>query len=144
SSQPQAQKSWSRCPADAGEVRSPLFQGADERLPRRGGDRRGGATAYDEVRGDEDRLFAIPIPSANPLFLAGVGIHVRFRSRAACSHKTCHVELDAASACSIARTGVAPIPALSSTTGRSPDCRMKLPRGELTSRASPTRTCSRR
>src|SRR6266404_6254718 len=25
-----------------------------------------------------------------------------------------------------------------STTGRSPDCRMKLPRGELTSRASPT------
>jgi hypothetical protein len=35
----------------------------------------------------------------------------------------------AASACSIARTGVAPIPALSSTTGRSPDCRMKLPRG---------------
>jgi len=35
----------------------------------------------------------------------------------------------AASACSIARTGVAPIPALSSTTGRSPDRRMKLPRG---------------
>ena len=52
------------------------------------------------------------------------------RSRAAWSHKTCRVEWAAASACSIARTGVAPIPALSSTTGRSPDCRMKLPRGE--------------
>ena len=35
----------------------------------------------------------------------------------------------AASACSIARTGVAPIPTLSSATGRSPDRRMKLPRG---------------
>ncbi len=35
----------------------------------------------------------------------------------------------AASACSIARTGVAPIPALSSATGRSPDRRRKLPRG---------------
>ena len=44
----------------------------------------------------------------------------------------------------IANTGVAPIPALSSTTGRSPDCRMKLPRGALTSSASPTRTCSLR
>src|SRR5262249_44591378 len=29
-------------------------EGPEERLPRRGGDRRSGATAYDEVRGDED------------------------------------------------------------------------------------------
>src|SRR6266567_6081168 len=58
SSQSQAQGSWSRCPADAGEVRSPVFEGTEERLPRRGGDRRGGATANDEVRGDEDRRSA--------------------------------------------------------------------------------------
>jgi transposase len=29
--------SWSRCPADAGEVRSSLFEWAEERLPRGGG-----------------------------------------------------------------------------------------------------------
>src|SRR5277367_6928515 len=52
---------------------------------------------------------------------------------------TCRVAPAAASACSIARTGVAPIPALSSTIGRSPGCRTKSPRGELTSRRSPTR-----
>ena len=55
SSQPQAQSPWSRCPADAREVCPPVFQGPEERLPRRGGDRRGGATANDEVRGDEER-----------------------------------------------------------------------------------------
>src|SRR6266702_3745171 len=44
SSQSQAQGSWSRCPADAGEGRSPVFEGTEERLPRRGGDRRGGPT----------------------------------------------------------------------------------------------------
>src|SRR6266702_1738800 len=49
---------WSRGPADAGEVRSPLFEGTEERFPRRGGDRRGGATANDEVCGDEDRRSA--------------------------------------------------------------------------------------
>ena len=43
-----------------------------------------------------------------------------------------------------ASKGVAPIPAPSSTTGRSPDCRVKLPRGALTSRTSPVRTCDRR
>src|SRR5262249_29829651 len=58
SSQSQAQGSWSRCPADAGEVRSPVFQGAEERLPRCGGDRRGSATTNDEVGGDEDRRSA--------------------------------------------------------------------------------------
>src|SRR5216684_820172 len=65
SSQPQAQGSRSRCAADAGEVRSSLFEGAEERLPRRGGDRRGGATANDEVRGDEDRRSARPAGSAS-------------------------------------------------------------------------------
>jgi uncharacterized protein (DUF427 family) len=60
--------------------------------------------------------------------------------------QACRVDRTAASACSIARTGVAPIPALSSTTGRSPGCKVKvkLPRGELTSRACPIRTWSRR
>ena len=33
---------------------SSLFEGTKERLPRRRGDRRGGAAADDEVRGDED------------------------------------------------------------------------------------------
>src|SRR5215813_4949177 len=35
---------------DAGEIRAALFEGAEERLPRRGGDRRGGAAPDDEVR----------------------------------------------------------------------------------------------
>src|SRR6266705_458445 len=52
SSQSQAQGSWSRCPADAGEVRSPVFEGTEERLPRRGGDRRGGPTPNDEIRSE--------------------------------------------------------------------------------------------
>src|SRR6266567_3942680 len=65
SSQSQAQGSWSRCPADAGEVRSPVFEGTEERLPRRGGDRRGGATANDEVCGDEDRRSARPAGAAS-------------------------------------------------------------------------------
>jgi len=47
-----------RCSADAGEVCAPLFEGPEERLPRRGGDRRGGATANDEVRSDENRRSA--------------------------------------------------------------------------------------
>src|SRR5229473_5818385 len=37
SSQSPAQGPWSRCPADAGEVRSPLFEGTEKRFPRRGG-----------------------------------------------------------------------------------------------------------
>src|SRR6266498_1204127 len=65
SSQSQAQGSWSRCPADASEVRSPLFEGTEERLPRRGGDRRGGPTANDEVRSDENRRSARPAGDAS-------------------------------------------------------------------------------
>jgi hypothetical protein len=41
---------------------------------------------------------------------------------------------------SIASTGVAPMPALTRTTGRSPCRNVKLPRGALTSRISPART----
>src|SRR5262249_41916443 len=65
SSQSQAQGSWSRCPVDAGEVRSPVFEGPEERLPRRGGNRRGGATSDDEVRGNEDRRSARPTGAAS-------------------------------------------------------------------------------
>src|SRR5215468_2032626 len=61
----QAQGSWSRCAPDAGEVRSPVFEGPEERLPRRGGDRRGGATPDDEVRGDKDRRSARPTGTAS-------------------------------------------------------------------------------
>ena len=42
------------------------------------------------------------------------------RLRAPCSHHTCRVECSSASTWSIASTGVAPTPALISTTGRSP------------------------
>ena len=45
SSQSPAQGAWSRCPADAGEVCSALFEGTEERLPRCGGDYRGGTAA---------------------------------------------------------------------------------------------------
>ena len=65
SSQSQAQGAWARCAADAGEVRATLFQGTEERLPRRGGDRRGGAAADDEVRGDQDRRSARPAGAAS-------------------------------------------------------------------------------
>src|SRR6266568_1402258 len=57
--------SWSRCPADAGEVRSPVFEGTEERLPRRGGDRRGGPTPNDEIRRYKDRR-AARLASAAP------------------------------------------------------------------------------
>src|SRR6266542_3031855 len=60
SSQSQAQGSWARCPADAGEVRSPVFEGTEERLPRRGGDRRGGPTPNDEIRRYKDARTARP------------------------------------------------------------------------------------
>jgi transposase len=49
SPQSQAQGVWSRRAADAGEVCAPLFEGAEERFPRRGGDRRGGPAPHDEV-----------------------------------------------------------------------------------------------
>jgi hypothetical protein len=48
------QDAWTRRSADAGKVRAPVFEGTKERLPGRGGDRRGGATPNDEVRCDED------------------------------------------------------------------------------------------
>ena len=62
--QPPAQLAWPRCPADAGEVRPRLLEGAEERLPRRGGDRRGGAAPDDEVRGHEDRRSIGPAGAA--------------------------------------------------------------------------------
>src|SRR5947207_13250053 len=37
SSQPRAPEAWPRCPVDACAVRSALFKGPEERLPRRGG-----------------------------------------------------------------------------------------------------------
>jgi hypothetical protein len=55
SPQPQAAEAWARCPADACEVRAPLLEGPEERLPRRGGDRRGGAASDHEVCRDQDR-----------------------------------------------------------------------------------------
>src|SRR5215471_17447657 len=54
SSQPQAATARPRCPADAGEVRAPVFEGAEERLPRCGGDHRSGAAPDDEVRRNQD------------------------------------------------------------------------------------------
>ena len=64
SSQPPAQLAWPRCSADAGEVRPRLLEGAEERLPRRGGDRRGGPAPDDEVRGHEDRRSIGPAGAA--------------------------------------------------------------------------------
>ena len=60
SSQPKLKDTRPRCPADAGEVRAALLEGAEERLPRCGGDRRSGAAADDEVRRDEDRRSTRP------------------------------------------------------------------------------------
>ena len=54
------------------------------------------------------------------------------------SHQTSRWDAAAASEHSMASTGVAPIPALSSTTGPSPPRRTKPPRGALVSRTSPT------
>ena len=80
SSQPQAQGAWSRCPADAGEVRAALLEGTEERLPRRGGDRRGGAAADDEVRGDQDRRSARPAGVAPGARAAGQPAHRHHQS----------------------------------------------------------------
>src|SRR6266481_8384600 len=41
SSQSQAPDAWARCSAYAGEVRAPIFEGTEKRLPRCGGHRRG-------------------------------------------------------------------------------------------------------
>src|ERR1700738_3507340 len=54
-SQPRAPEAWPRCPVDACAVRSALFEGTEERLPRRRGHCRSGATPDDEVRRDQDR-----------------------------------------------------------------------------------------
>src|SRR6516162_3668861 len=64
SSEPPAQIAWPRCPADASEVRARLLEGTEERLPRRGGDCRGGSAPDDEVRGDEDRRSIGPAGAA--------------------------------------------------------------------------------
>src|SRR6516162_8870269 len=57
-SEPQTHIAWSQRSAHAGEVRAPVFEGTEERLPRCRGDRRGGATANNEVRRDQDRRTA--------------------------------------------------------------------------------------
>src|ERR671931_455045 len=68
SSQSQAQGSWARCPADAGEVRSPIFKGTEERLPRRGGDRRGVAVRQGQrfLRAELPRILAAPPDALSP------------------------------------------------------------------------------
>jgi hypothetical protein len=64
SSQPQAQKPWSRCPTDAGEVRPSVFERTEERLPRAEAIAEAVQRANDEVRGDEDRRSARPVGAA--------------------------------------------------------------------------------
>src|SRR6516165_8933450 len=58
SPQPEAAAARVRYPIDAGEVRASLFEGTEERLPRCGSDRRGGAAPNHEIRRDEDRRAA--------------------------------------------------------------------------------------
>src|SRR5262249_17263188 len=53
-----SRKLRTRCSAYAREVRAPVFEGTEERLPRCGGRRRGGAAPDDEVRPDQDRRAA--------------------------------------------------------------------------------------
>src|SRR5262249_42554018 len=57
-SEPQTHIARSRRQADAGKVGAPFFEGEEERLPRCGGNRGGGAAPDDEVRRDEDRRAA--------------------------------------------------------------------------------------
>jgi hypothetical protein len=52
-------------------------------------------------------------------------------------HQTSRRDAAEDSECNMASTGVAPMPALSKTTGPSPDRRIKPPRGALTSKLSP-------
>ena len=54
SSEPQTSIARSRCPADAGEIRAPVFKRTEERLSRRGSNRRGGAAPDDEIRRYQD------------------------------------------------------------------------------------------
>src|SRR3974377_650008 len=62
-----------------------------------------------------------------------------FALRAACNHHTFRIDpaLPDARECSMHKTGVTPIPALRSTTGRVPGRNTKLPRGALVSLMSP-------
>src|SRR5215470_10069186 len=46
-SEPQTHIAWPRRSADASQICATLLEGAEERLPRRGGDRRGGAAPDD-------------------------------------------------------------------------------------------------
>src|ERR1700704_3816678 len=54
SPEPQTSIARSRCPIDAGEIRAPLFKRTEERLSRRGSNRRGGAAPDDEIRRYQD------------------------------------------------------------------------------------------
>src|SRR5215831_7379031 len=49
SPEPETARAWPRCPTDAGEIFAALFEGAEERLPRRRSNRRGGAAADHEI-----------------------------------------------------------------------------------------------
>src|SRR6266511_5072584 len=80
SPQPQAADAWARRPADACEVRAPLLEGPEERLPRRGGDRRSGATPDHEVRRDQDRRTARPAGAAPRARAVGWPAHRRYQS----------------------------------------------------------------
>src|SRR6516225_10946055 len=64
SSEPPAQIAWPRYPPDAGQIRAAILEGAEERLPRRGGDRRGRPAPNDEVCGHEDRRSTGPAGAA--------------------------------------------------------------------------------
>jgi hypothetical protein len=79
SSQPPTPEVRPRCPADACAVRSALFEGTEERRPRRGGYRRNGATADDEVRRDQDRRSARPSGDAPGTRAAGGPAHRHHR-----------------------------------------------------------------
>ncbi len=54
SPKPQTSITRSRCPTDAGEIRASLFKRTEERLSRRGSNRRGGAAPDDEIRRYQD------------------------------------------------------------------------------------------
>src|SRR5262249_7797217 len=65
SSQSEAEVIGSRRSADASEVCTAVLKGAEERLPRRRGDRRGGPAPDHEVCGNEDRRTARPAGTAS-------------------------------------------------------------------------------
>lgn len=62
---------WSRCPADVGEVRPPVFEGTEKRLPRRGDDRRGRGLApwTADFLADSFRAIGLARPMPRPLLL---------------------------------------------------------------------------